>query len=35
VEMGQQTSVVLAMAVESMRSGRRLKWNVSARKMEA
>jgi len=35
VEMGQQSSVVLAMAVESMRSGRRLKWNASTRKMEA
>jgi predicted dehydrogenase len=35
VEMGQQTSVVLAMAVESLRSGRRMKWNVGARKMEA
>jgi predicted dehydrogenase len=34
VEMGQQTSVVLAMAVESLRSGRRMKWNASARKME-
>lgn len=34
VEMGQQTSVVLAMAVESMRSGRRMKWNAAARKME-
>ncbi len=35
VEMGQQTSVVLAMAIESLRSGRRMKWNASARKMEA
>jgi predicted dehydrogenase len=35
VEMGQQTSVVLAMAVESLRSGRRMKWNASARKVEA
>ncbi len=35
VEMGQQGSVVLAMAVESMRSGRRLKWNASTRKVEA
>jgi len=35
VEMGQQTSVVLAMAIESLRSGRRMKWNPSARRMEA
>jgi len=35
VEMGQQTSVVLAMAIEAMRSGRRMKWNAAARKMEA
>ena len=34
VEMGQQTSVVLAMAVEALRSGRRMKWNASAKKME-
>ena len=33
VEMGQQTSVVLAMAVEALRSGRRMKWNASERKM--
>jgi predicted dehydrogenase len=35
VEMGQQTSVVLAMAIEAMRTGRRMKWNAAAKKMEA
>ena len=35
VEMGQQTSVVLAMAIEALRSGRRVKWNSTAKKMEA
>jgi predicted dehydrogenase len=35
VEMGQQTSVVLVMAIEAMRTGRRMKWNAAARKMEA
>ena len=34
VEMGQQTSVVLAMAVAALRSGRRMKWNAVERKME-
>jgi predicted dehydrogenase len=34
VEMGQQTSVVLAMAIEALRSGRRVKWNAAAKKME-
>ena len=34
VEMGQQTSVVLAMAVAALRSGRRMKWNAAERKME-
>ena len=33
VEMGQQTSVVLAMAIEALRSGRRMKWNAAERKM--
>jgi hypothetical protein len=33
--MGQQTSVVLAMAVAALRSGRRMKWNAAERKMEA
>jgi predicted dehydrogenase len=35
VEMGQQTSVVLVMALEALRSGRRVKWNAAARRMEA
>jgi hypothetical protein len=34
VEMGQQTSVVLAMALEALRIGRRVKWNAAARKTE-
>jgi predicted dehydrogenase len=34
VEMGQQTSVVLAMAIEALRSGRRVKWNGTARRVE-
>jgi predicted dehydrogenase len=34
VEMGQQTSVVLAMAIAALRSGRRMKWNAAERKME-
>ncbi len=34
VEMGQQTSVVLAMAIEALRTGRRMKWNAAARKVE-
>jgi len=34
VEMGQQTSVVMAMAIEALRSGRRVKWNATAKKME-
>ena len=33
-EMGQQTSVVLAMAIEALRNGRRVKWNAAARKTE-
>ena len=35
VEMGQQTSVALCMALESMRSGRRLRWNAEARRVES
>jgi predicted dehydrogenase len=34
VEMGQQTSVVLSMAIESLRSGRRMKWNGTAKRVE-
>jgi predicted dehydrogenase len=35
VEAGQQTAVVLAMAIEALRSGRRVKWNAATRKVEA
>jgi predicted dehydrogenase len=35
VEMGLQTSVVMAMAIEALRSGRRMKWNATAKKVEA
>jgi hypothetical protein len=34
VEVGQQTSVVLVMAIEALRTGRRMKWNAAARKVE-
>jgi predicted dehydrogenase len=34
VEAGQATNIVLCMAMESLRTGRRLKWNAAARKME-
>ncbi len=34
VECGQATNIVLCMAVQSMRSGRRLTWNAAARKVE-
>ncbi|MBI3473249.1 MAG: Gfo/Idh/MocA family oxidoreductase [Candidatus Solibacter usitatus] len=35
VEMGQHTNVVLCMAMEALRSGRRMKWNPARRDMEA
>ncbi len=35
VEAGQATNIVLCLAMESMRTGRRLKWNSAARKVEA
>jgi hypothetical protein len=35
VEAGQQTNVALCMAMESLRTGRRIKWNESSRRMEA
>ncbi len=35
VEMGQQTSVVLAMALEALRGGRRVKWNGAAKRVES
>jgi predicted dehydrogenase len=35
VETGQHTAVVLSMAIDAMRQGRRLKWNAVERKVEA
>src|SRR5579863_4060993 len=35
VETGQQTAVVLSMAIDALRQGRRLKWNAMERKVEA
>jgi predicted dehydrogenase len=35
VEAGQTTNVVLCMAMEALRSGRRMKWNAARREMEA
>jgi predicted dehydrogenase len=35
VEAGQGTNVVLCMAMEALRSGRRMKWNTAKRDMEA
>jgi hypothetical protein len=35
VEAGNSTNVVLCMAMEALRSGRRLKWNGAARRVEA
>jgi predicted dehydrogenase len=34
VEVGQSTNIVLCMAMDSLRSGRRLKWNPATRKVE-
>jgi len=34
VEMGQSTSIVLCMAMDSLRKGRRLRWNQAARRVE-
>lgn len=34
VEIGQNTSVVLCMALESLRTGRRVRWNAAQRKTE-
>ncbi len=31
VEMGHYTTVVLAMAVDSLRAGKRLRWDAAAR----
>ncbi|MBS1876857.1 MAG: Gfo/Idh/MocA family oxidoreductase [Acidobacteria bacterium] len=35
VEAGQATNIVLCMAMESMRTGKRLKWNAAARRVES
>ena len=35
VEAGQSTNIVLAMAMESLRSGRRLRWDAARRNVEA
>jgi predicted dehydrogenase len=34
VEAGQATNIVLCMTMDSLRSGRRLKWNAAARRVE-
>lgn len=34
VEMGQNTNIVLCMAIEALKTGRRIKWNAQRRKME-
>ena len=34
VEAGQATNIVLCMALDSLRYGRRLRWNAEARKVE-
>jgi hypothetical protein len=34
VEAGQATNIVLCMAMDSLRSGRRLRWNAATRKVE-
>jgi len=35
VEAGQAANIVLCMAMDSLRSGRRLRWNAAARRVEA
>ncbi|MEZ5396441.1 MAG: Gfo/Idh/MocA family oxidoreductase [Bryobacterales bacterium] len=35
VEQGQTTNVALVMALESLKTGRRVRWNAAARKMES
>ncbi len=35
VEMGQSTNIVLCMAMDALRQGKRLKWNPQTRKVEA
>jgi hypothetical protein len=34
IEMGQATNIVLGLAIESMRTGRRLRWNPAASRVE-
>jgi hypothetical protein len=34
IETGQSTNIVLGMAVESMRRGRRVAWDAAARRMQ-
>jgi hypothetical protein len=34
IEMGQRTSVVCCMAMESLKQGRRVRWNPEQRNME-
>lgn len=34
VEAGQATAIVLAMAMDSLRAGKRLKWNAQTRQVE-
>jgi predicted dehydrogenase len=35
IEMGQSTNIVLCMAMQALRSGRRLRWNQAARRVES
>lgn len=35
IEMGQATNIVLGLAIESMRTGRRLRWNPATSRVEA
>jgi hypothetical protein len=35
VEAGQATNIVLVMAMESLRSGKRLTWNASERRVQS
>ena len=35
VELGQQTNITLCMAMESLKKQRRIRWNATAKKMEA
>ena len=35
VEVGQATNIVLCMAMDALRAGKRLRWNEAARKVES